>query len=71
MSYGLKDLAMDWGYDEDVFALLENHALDSLVPSICTVCGYTTEYESDQDRGWCEECDKGTVKSCLILAGWI
>lgn len=27
--------------------------------------------EPDQDAGWCEECDTGTVASALILADGI
>ena len=42
-----------------------------LSPSICTNCGYITNMEPDQDRGWCESCEKNTVVSCLILAGII
>jgi len=51
--------------------LLESAAIDSVVPGICTNdgCDYTTEYEPDQDAGWCEECGTGTVASALILAG--
>ena len=53
--------------------LLESAAIDSVVPGICTNggCDYTTEYEPDQDAGWCEVCDTGTVASALILAGVI
>ena len=46
---------------------------DSVVPGICSraACDYTTEVEPDQDRGWCEACERNTVKSALILAGLI
>ena len=46
---------------------------DSVSPGICTNdgCRYTTEVEPDQDRGWCEECGTNTVKSALVLAGFI
>ena len=46
---------------------------DSVSPGICTNegCSYTTEVEPDQDRGWCEECGTNTVKSALVLAGFI
>lgn len=59
--------------DMSVDELLESAAVDSVVPGICTNdgCDYTAEYEPDQDAGWCEECDTGTVTSVLILAGVI
>jgi len=52
---------------------LESATIDSVVPGICTNegCDFTAEYEPDQDAGWCEECDTGTVASALILAGVI
>lgn len=51
-------------------ALLEAAATDSVSPGICTTvdCDYTTEVEPDQDQGWCEACEKGTVVSALVLA---
>lgn len=53
--------------------LLESASIGSVVPGICTNdgCDFTTEYEPDQDAGWCEECDTETVASALILAGII
>ena len=66
----LETLANDWGADS-VEDLLKLATLDSVAPGICPVCEYTTEVEPDQDRGWCEVCDKGTVQSCLVLAGLI
>lgn len=53
--------------------LLEASAFDSVSPGICTNpgCTYTTEYEPDQDQGWCEACDTNTVASALVLAGLI
>lgn len=43
------------------------------VPAICMNedCNATYEYEPDQDRGWCEECQSNSVKSIMILAGII
>ncbi len=60
------------GYD-DVAQLFECRALDSTVPGICMEqgCDFTADYEPDQDKGWCECCDKNTVKSALIIAGFI
>lgn len=67
----LEELADSCGMEVD--ELLENAAIDSVVPGICTNdgCNYTAEYEPDQDAGWCEECDTTTVASALILAGVI
>ena len=49
--------------------LVEAASLDSVSPGICTAedCDYTAEVEPDQDRGWCEECREGTVRSALVL----
>lgn len=53
--------------------LLDFAASDSVSPAICTneACDFSAEYEPDQDRGWCEECDADTVASALILADLI
>lgn len=58
---------------KSVDEMLELASWDSIAPGICRVraCDYTTEVEPDQREGWCEECDKGTVVSCLVLAGVI
>lgn len=68
----LNDLADAFGHD-DVLSLLEEYAGDSVCPAICTNpdCDYTTEYEPDQDRGWCENCDSNTVVSAMVLMGVI
>ena len=58
------------GYDT-VEEMLSSNAIDSVVPGICPICEYTTSVEPDCTRGYCEECNKGTVKSCMILAGVI
>ncbi len=68
----LEKLAKDEGF-ETVMQFLEEYALDSVVPGICIRpdCDYTTNVEPDQDRGWCEMCEAGTVKSGVVLAGII
>ena len=68
----LRKLADDYGFD-DVMDMMEAATFDSVAPAICTTpgCGYTTNMEPDQDRGWCEACAKNTVVSCLILGGII
>lgn len=68
----LTQLASDYGYG-DTMEMLEHATFDSVVPGICMNegCDYSTEVEPDQDCGWCEECQWGSVKSCLMLAGII
>lgn len=54
-------------------SIVENAMFDSCVIGICMNdgCEFTTEYEHDQNKGWCEECDTGTVKSAMLLLGVI
>lgn len=52
----------------EVMDMLEEAIYDSICPAICMECDATYDYEPDQDRGWCEECKKNTVKSALIIA---
>lgn len=68
----LIELAESEGF-EGVMEMLEAAVVDSVVPAICCNedCDYTTGMEPDQDRGWCEDCETNTVKSCLVLAGII
>ena len=71
----LRKLAKLEGF-ETVTELLEHSALDCVSPAICCnpdnlACDYSSEMEPDQDQGWCDECDKGTMQSALILAGMI
>ena len=56
-----------------VMEMLEEATFDGVACSICKNpgCNYTTSMEPDQDAGWCEECNEGSVVSCLILAGII
>jgi hypothetical protein len=66
----LEKLAEDWGF-EDEMEMAEEFITDSVSPGICMDCGYSTEVEPDQARGWCEECNKNTVVSCMVLMGVI
>ncbi len=55
--------------ETDLFAAA---VADSVCPAICCNphnpdCDYTAEMEPDQDRGWCEECERGTLVSGLVL----
>ena len=61
---------------EDETALFEAAVGDSVCPAICCNpdnpdCDYTAEMEPDQDRGWCEACERGTLVSALVLGGLI
>ena len=64
-------LARDWGMKTS--ELVEEYALDEVVPGICMNpdCDYTTEVEPDQREGWCEECGTRSVQSGIVLAGLI
>jgi len=68
----LTQLADSEGFDT-VMAMLEEASVDSVSPGICTNpgCDYTIEVEPDQEEGWCESCNQGTVASALVLAGLI
>jgi hypothetical protein len=68
--HGLDELVASYGH-ETLEDFLGEWGLDSVVPGICPDCGYTTEYEPDQEAGWCEECEANTVVSALVLAGLI
>jgi len=68
-SYGLGDLAKSWGMGLEEIA--QECLYDGLCPAICIECGFTSELEPDQDRGYCEACGKNSMKSALILAGII
>lgn len=70
MKYGIEQLAKDYGF-ADPTDMLEAAVLDSVSPGICTVCGYSTDVEPDQDCGYCEDCGAQAVRSALILAGII
>lgn len=65
-------LTEEYGYDDGI-AMLEEFGDVSIVPAICMNkdCDATYEYEPDQDRGWCSECNTNSVKSLLILMGVI
>lgn len=67
----LETLAEQYGYSAE--ELLEEYGLDSIVPGICMNpgCEFTTEYEPDQREGWCGACGTTTVRSALVLAGFI
>ena len=72
MTTKLRKLAEIEGY-ETVTEMMLEVMTDSICPGICThkECDYAVEVEPDQDRGWCEECRAGTVKSALVLGGLI
>ena len=53
--------------------LAQTFICDSVCPAICMTegCDYTAEMEPDQDRGWCEVFERGTLVSGLDLGGSI
>jgi hypothetical protein len=56
---------------ENIDELLEASICDSVCPAFCMDCGCTAEMEPDQRAGYCEQCGRNMVVSCLILAGLI
>ena len=66
--YGNGYLADQCGYDDEM-EMLEKATFDSVADGVCTICGYISRVEPDCGDGWCEECEKNTVKSCLVIAG--
>jgi hypothetical protein len=63
------------GFDDEN-ALFAATISDSVCPAICCNldnpdCDYTAEMEPDQDRGWCDACERGTLVSALVLGGLI
>jgi hypothetical protein len=63
------------GFDDEG-ALFAGAMSDSASPAICCNpdnpdCEYTAEMEPDQDHGWSEMCERGTMVSALVLGGLI
>jgi hypothetical protein len=56
---------------ENIERLLEAAICDSVCPAICMECGYAAQMEPDQRAGYCENCGKNSVMSCLVLADLI
>ena len=59
--------------ESDLFA---SAITDSVCPAICCnpdnpECDYTEEKEPDSRDGRCEECQRGTMVSALVLGGII
>jgi hypothetical protein len=68
----LEKVADIGGYDDDD-QLFECSALDSCVPPICVEqrCDHSADLDPDQDKGWCESCEKPSMKSAHFIAGFI
>ncbi len=66
----LKFMAKELGYDT-INQMLDANYLCGTVPSICwnDDCNNICDYEPDQNRGWCENCNEQSVKSCLVIEG--
>jgi len=66
----LQVVADDQGMSID--EMLDHFGIDSIVPGICTQCSTVIDScEPDAEENWCDECDAGTVKSIMVLAGVI
>lgn len=64
----LNVIAAEFGTDRE--GLLEDYALESIVPGVCLDCHAVTDCcEPDARDNWCSNCDSQRVKSCLVLAG--
>jgi len=63
--------AIEEEYGEDAMDLCQAAIMDSCCPGVCRECGAVYEYEPDQGKGWCDNCEKNTVVSLLLLEGLI
>ena len=52
-------------------SLIEECSYDDVCSAICVNCGNTCRVEPDQGKGYCDSCGSKTVKSILVLAGFI
>jgi len=68
----LNTLARDWGYATPE-EMVEDYVFDGVMPAICMNedCDYSTEFEPDQDAGWCESCGTNSCQSAAIMMGVI
>jgi hypothetical protein len=71
----LKTLCEIEGF-EDEAELFAVATADTISPAICCNpdnpdCDYSEEKEPDSRDGWCEECQRGTMVSALVLGGII
>ena len=66
----LEELAHMEGFEDSTEMILQ-FGYGDYIPAICMNedCEATYNYEPDQDKGWCDECETNSVKSCLVLAG--
>lgn len=59
------------GFEGDLMGFLDEFAMESVVPGICLDCHEMADVEPDQEAGWCEGCQDGSMRSALILLGII
>jgi len=64
----LKAAADAFGFST-VTEMLEAVNTDSIVPAICSDCGYTTKTEPDVVNYSCSVCGDETISSVLVIAG--
>jgi hypothetical protein len=72
-SHAKLDLLAEYEGFDNIDDMLERAVFDGVCPAICMEdgCDYTADLEPEQDKGWCECCEKPSMKSALILAGVI
>ncbi len=54
---------------KDSLDIVEDAIMDSTIVGICmnNDCEFTAEYEHDQNKGFCEDCETGSVESLMLL----
>jgi hypothetical protein len=59
-----------WGY-RDVPELIDRYLFKETCPAICLTCGHVEDRSSDAMEGWCRHCDTYTMRSTMVLAGFL
>jgi hypothetical protein len=59
-----------WGY-RDVPELIDRYLFEDSCPALCLNCGHVEEKSSDTLAGWCGICDSDTMRSAMVLAGFL
>ena len=67
------DALLDDAGMDDVHAMMEAYAFESVVPGVCKDkdCLAVVDTEPDQDKGWCPVGNQNTIVSCLRFWGII
>jgi len=66
----LYSLAKAHGY-KSTTDMLTAASARGIAPALCENegCNRLAEMEPDQTAGWCDQCNKNTMVSCLVIAG--